>query len=130
MTESCLVEAHGPSFRHLRDGQPITAFGFETPHYRTGEEPDLLLPALTAANLMGPGADLGRGDVEERIVEAISGFFSLPELEMPSPRALGGARCAVRADRPRFEGRTTGRHPGRQASSSCCQAVAAGNAWG
>lgn len=35
-----------------------------------------------AANLIDP-ADLGRDDNEERIVEAITGFFSLPELEMP-----------------------------------------------
>ncbi|MER5907453.1 hypothetical protein ABT150_46635 [Streptomyces mirabilis] len=81
--EPCLAKAHGPSFQYLRDGRLITAFSFETPYYRGGEEPDLLLPALTAANLIGSQADLDRDDNEERIVEAITGFFSLPELEMP-----------------------------------------------
>lgn len=80
--EPCLAKAHGPSFQYLRDGRLITAFSFETPYYRVGEEPDLLLPALTAANLIDP-ADLDRDDNEERTVEAITGFFSLPELEMP-----------------------------------------------
>lgn len=81
--EPCLAKAHGPSFQYLRDGRLITAFSFETPYYRGGEVPDLLLPVLTAANLIGSQADLDRDDNEERIVEAITAFFSLPELEMP-----------------------------------------------
>ncbi|MET8103577.1 hypothetical protein ABZU94_02455 [Streptomyces mirabilis] len=83
MIEPCLAKAHGPSFQYLRDGRLITAFSFETPYYRGGEVPDLLLPVLTAANLIGSQADLDRDDNEERIVEAITAFFSLPELEMP-----------------------------------------------
>ena len=83
VTEPCSVKAHRPSFEYYRDGRLITAFGFETPYYRLGEEPDLLSPALTAANLIGPHAELDSGDSEERIVQAIAGFFSLPELEMP-----------------------------------------------
>lgn len=81
--EPCLAKAHGPSFQYYRDGRLVTSFSFETPYYRAGDEPDLLLPALTAANLIGPEADLDRDDDEERIAEAISGFFSLPELVMP-----------------------------------------------
>ncbi|MFI5754409.1 hypothetical protein [Streptomyces sp. NPDC051569] len=48
-----------------------------------GQEPDLLLPALTAAKLVGPLAEHGGEDFEERIVRAITGFLSLPELELP-----------------------------------------------
>ncbi|WP_327292986.1 hypothetical protein [Streptomyces sp. NBC_01198] len=81
--EPCLAKAHGPSFQYCRDGRLIKAFSFETPYYRGGEEPDLLRPALTVANLIGPQADLDRDDNEGRIVEATTGFFSLPELEMP-----------------------------------------------
>ncbi|MCT9008776.1 hypothetical protein ACWGKW_17945 [Streptomyces sp. NPDC054766] len=81
-TEPCIAKAHGPSFQYLRDGRLFAGFSFETPYYRGGEEPDLLLPALTAARLIRP-ADLGRDDDEERIVETITGFLSLPELEMP-----------------------------------------------
>ncbi|MEU4346203.1 hypothetical protein [Streptomyces sp. NPDC023838] len=83
VTEPCLAKAHGPSFEYHRDGRLITAFSFETPYWQGGEEPDLLLPALTAANLTGPRADLDRHDNEERIVEAITRFFPLPELHMP-----------------------------------------------
>ncbi|MFF7191935.1 hypothetical protein ACFZAR_43980 [Streptomyces sp. NPDC008222] len=82
VTEPCIAKAHGPSFAYHRGGRLITAFSFETPYYRVGEEPDLLLSDLTAANLIGPQADLDRDDNEERIVEAISGYFSLPELEV------------------------------------------------
>ncbi|MFI1170131.1 hypothetical protein [Streptomyces melanogenes] len=83
VTEPCIAKAHGPSFEYYRNRQLITAFSFETPYYRGGEEPDLLLPALTAANLTGPHADLDRDGHEERTVEAITGFFSLPDLQMP-----------------------------------------------
>jgi hypothetical protein len=83
VTEPCAVKAHGPSFEYYRDGRLITDFSFETPSYRVGEEPDLLVPALTAANLIGPRAELDRDDDEERIAQAIATFFSLPELEMP-----------------------------------------------
>ncbi|WP_406739039.1 hypothetical protein OG365_32330 [Streptomyces sp. NBC_00853] len=55
-----------------------------------GEEPDLLLPVLMAAHLIGPTADLDRDDNEERTVRAITGFFSLPELEMPPPGLVPG----------------------------------------
>ncbi|MFI6359801.1 DUF6461 domain-containing protein [Streptomyces sp. NPDC050743] len=82
-TEPCSVKAHRPWFSYYRDGGLITHFIFESPYDRGGEEPDLLLPVLTAANLVGPQADLDGGDIEERIVEAITDFFSLPELEIP-----------------------------------------------
>ncbi|MEU0438161.1 hypothetical protein ABZ153_42640 [Streptomyces sp. NPDC006290] len=81
-TQPCTAKAHGPSFQYLRDGQLITNFSFETPYHRGGEEPDLLLPTLTAAHLARP-ADLDRDDNEERIVGAVTGFLALPELEMP-----------------------------------------------
>jgi hypothetical protein len=83
VTEPCSAKAHGPSFEYHRDGRLITTFSFEGPSYRAGEEPDLLLPALTAANLVGPHAELDTDDDEERIARAIAGFFSLPDLEMP-----------------------------------------------
>lgn len=83
VTEPCWAKAHGPSFQYYRDGRLITGFSFETPYFRAGEEPDLLLPALTAARPTGPAADHDREDDEERTVRAVSGFFSFPELEMP-----------------------------------------------
>jgi hypothetical protein len=83
VTEPCIAKAHGPSFDYYRDGRLITAFSFENPYHRVGEEPDLLVPALTAANVLGPHAELDRDDNEERIARAITGFFSLPELELP-----------------------------------------------
>jgi hypothetical protein len=85
VTEPCSVKAHRPEFLYYRDGRLITCFGFEAPRYRAGEEPDLLLSALTAANVVGPHAELGGDDDEERIVRAIADFFSLPELDMPEP---------------------------------------------
>lgn len=83
VTEPCRPKAHGPSFQYCRDGILITGFSFETLYYRAGKEPDLLLPALTAARLTGPTAEVDREDDEERTVRAVSGFFSLPELELP-----------------------------------------------
>ncbi|MFC8535758.1 DUF6461 domain-containing protein [Streptomyces sp. NPDC057249] len=83
VTEPCWAKAHRPRFEYFRDGSLITGFSFENPRDRVGEEPDLLLPALTAARLVGTAADLDRGDDEERTVRAITGFFSLPELDMP-----------------------------------------------
>ncbi|MFE9765170.1 DUF6461 domain-containing protein [Streptomyces sp. NPDC005808] len=87
VTEPCRAKAHGPRFEYHRDGRLITRFRFETLDYRAGEEPDLLLPALTTANLVAPGARLDTDgdddDKEERIVQAVARFFSLPELEMP-----------------------------------------------
>ncbi|MGW2477467.1 hypothetical protein [Streptomyces sp. NPDC001665] len=83
VTEPCWAKAHGPSFAYHRDGRLITGFSFESLRHRVGEEPDLLLPTLTAARLTGPVADLDRDDDEERTVRAITGFFSLPELQLP-----------------------------------------------
>lgn len=83
VTEPCIAKGHGPAFEYYRDGRLITHFSFETPSYPGGEEPDLLTPALTAARLTGPHARFDGDNFEERIVEAIAGFFSLPELEMP-----------------------------------------------
>ncbi|MEV5604725.1 hypothetical protein AB0L33_25125 [Streptomyces sp. NPDC052299] len=83
VTEPCRPKAHMPSFQYYRDGSLITGFSFETLYYRAGQEPDLLLPALTAAQLTGPTAEVDREDDEERTVRAISEFFSLPELELP-----------------------------------------------
>lgn len=83
VTEPCIAKAHRPWFAYYRDGRLHTGFSFETPFYGVGEEPDLLLPALTEANLVGPLAEHGREDFEERIVQAITGFLSLPELELP-----------------------------------------------
>ncbi|MFF3017222.1 hypothetical protein [Streptomyces sp. NPDC057939] len=83
VTEPCWVKAHGPLFEYYRDGNLITGFNFENPSNPVGEEPDLLQPVLMAANLIGPMSDLDRDDNEERTVQAIAGFFSLPELEMP-----------------------------------------------
>ncbi|MFJ2512942.1 DUF6461 domain-containing protein [Streptomyces griseoviridis] len=80
--EPCIAKAHGPSFEYYRDGRLVSSFSFESPDYRGGEQPDLLLPALTAAGVIDP-TDLDRDDSEERIVDTISGFFSLPELTMP-----------------------------------------------
>lgn len=56
-TEPCVAKAHGPSFQYLRGGRLICTFSFEGPDHRAGEEPDLLHPALTSANLIGPRAD-------------------------------------------------------------------------
>lgn len=83
VTEPCIAKAHGPAFAYYRDGRLITTFSFETPSYPGGEEPDLLTPALTAARLTGPHAELDGDDDEERIMAAVAGFFSLPDLDMP-----------------------------------------------
>ncbi|MFD8075530.1 DUF6461 domain-containing protein [Streptomyces sp. NPDC059718] len=82
-TEPCLAKAFGPDFAYYRDGRLVTSFSFETPDYRFGDEPDLLHPALTAAKLAGPDADLADDDIEERIVQAITEFLALPELDLP-----------------------------------------------
>ncbi|MFD8965902.1 hypothetical protein ACFV0C_13025 [Streptomyces sp. NPDC059568] len=90
VTEPCSAKGHRPSFEYHRDGRLHTGFSFESLSYGVGEEPDLLLPAFTAANLVGPHAELDREEdheerygYEERIVQAITGFLSLPELERP-----------------------------------------------
>lgn len=82
VTEPCWAKAHRPWFDYYRDGSLITGFSFENLRDRVGENPDLLLTDLTAARLTGPQADLNGDDSEERTVQAIAGFFSLPELEM------------------------------------------------
>lgn len=82
VTEPCSAKAHGPWFEYYRDGRLIAFLSFESLDDGAGEEPDLLLPALTAARLAGPRADLEGEDVEERIARAVSGFFNLPELEL------------------------------------------------
>lgn len=48
-----------------------------------GEEPDFLLAALTEAHLVGSTANLDRKNIEERAVEVITRFLSLPDLELP-----------------------------------------------
>ncbi len=83
VTEPCIAKAHGPSFHYYRDGGLVTCFSFESPSRPGGDEPGLLTPALTAAKLTGPHAELDGDDAEERIMAAIAGFFSLPDLEMP-----------------------------------------------
>ncbi|WP_327307029.1 hypothetical protein OG730_29220 [Streptomyces sp. NBC_01298] len=85
VTEPCLGKAHGPGFEYHRDGKLITGFSFEGPDDGVGAEPDLLLPALTAARLTGPQENLDGDDTEERIVAAVAGFFSLPELDFSLP---------------------------------------------
>ncbi|MCX4777977.1 hypothetical protein [Streptomyces sp. NBC_01264] len=82
VTEPCLGKAHGPWFEYYRDGKLTTAFSFEGPDDPVGAEPELLLPALTAARLAGPEEDFDGDDTEERIVAAVAGFFSLPELDL------------------------------------------------
>lgn len=83
VAEPCIAKAHGPEFAYYRDGRLITNFSFEAPSCTVGDEPGLLTPALTAARLAGPHAEYGGDDFEERVVETIAGFFSLPELDMP-----------------------------------------------
>ncbi|MEV5998235.1 hypothetical protein AB0M25_02690 [Streptomyces griseomycini] len=83
VTEPCLAKAHRPHFAYYRDGRLHTWLSFEDLGNGVGEEPDFLLPALTEAHLVGPAADLDRKNVEERAVEAITRFLSLPDLELP-----------------------------------------------
>ncbi|MGW2211275.1 DUF6461 domain-containing protein [Streptomyces sp. NPDC001781] len=83
VTEPCVAKAHGPEFTYYRDGRLISGFSFETPAHRTGEEPDLLASALTTAGVVGPHAELDRGDDDIRTAQAIATFFSLPELDIP-----------------------------------------------
>ncbi|WP_405705244.1 hypothetical protein [Streptomyces sp. NBC_00069] len=83
ITEPCSAKAHRPWFQYYRAGRLHTGFSFETLDSGVGEEPDLLLPALEAANLVGPLAQHGAEDFEERIVQAITGCLSLPELDQP-----------------------------------------------
>ncbi|MEU3899490.1 hypothetical protein [Streptomyces sp. NPDC045251] len=94
VTEPCAVKGHRPSFEYYRDGRLITAFSFDDLFaHPWGEEPDLLLPALTDARLVGPAADLGGSDVEVRTARAVTDFFGLPDLaydEMAAPGGTGG----------------------------------------
>ncbi|MFE0801216.1 hypothetical protein [Streptomyces sp. NPDC058812] len=83
VTEPCLVKAHGPDFQYYRDGRLHTSVSFEDLGRGVGEEPDFLLPAFTDAHLVGSAADLDRKNVEERAVQAITRFLSLPDLELP-----------------------------------------------
>ncbi|MER5445742.1 hypothetical protein ABT065_08895 [Streptomyces sp. NPDC002764] len=83
VTEPCIAKAHGPWFSYYRDGRLICGFSFETPTLPVGDEPELLLPALEAAKLIGAQAQPDGDYREERIVETIAGFLGLPELEMP-----------------------------------------------
>ncbi|WP_420311318.1 hypothetical protein ACOB87_22525 [Streptomyces sp. YS-B37] len=82
VTEPCVGKGHGPEFEYYRDGRLVNGFSFEAPYFGIGAEPELLAPALTAARLMGPDADLDREDNEERQVRVISDFFDLPELDL------------------------------------------------
>ncbi|MFE5862324.1 hypothetical protein ACFQ77_17495 [Streptomyces virginiae] len=83
VTEPCNAKAHGPWFAYYRGGHLRTGFSFEALGDRVGEDPDVLLPALVAAGLVGPHAQHGTEDFEERIVRAITEALSLPELELP-----------------------------------------------
>ncbi|MGX9888861.1 hypothetical protein [Streptomyces sp. NPDC002276] len=78
-TEPCMAKAHGPRFDYFREGRVVCGMSFETLAYGVGDHPDLLSPALTAARLIGPHAEYDREDREERTVETISAFFSLPD---------------------------------------------------
>ncbi|MEW1777422.1 hypothetical protein [Streptomyces sp. NPDC086777] len=82
VTEPCIAKAHGPEFDYYRDGRLISGLSFETPSYGVGEQPGLLAPALTAANLAGPHADYD-GDADIRIARSIAAHFSLPDLDLP-----------------------------------------------
>lgn len=83
VTEPCSVKGFPPDFHYYRDGRLLTCFSFEALDYPGGDRPNLLLPALTAAKLVAPDADYDSGDYEERIVQAITEFLALPELDMP-----------------------------------------------
>ncbi|MDV9176562.1 hypothetical protein R6V09_41355 [Streptomyces sp. W16] len=78
-TEPCIAKAHGPDFDYYRAGRYVCGISFENPSGGVGEQPGLLAPALTAARLIGPHAELDPYDNEERTVQAISAFFSLPD---------------------------------------------------
>ncbi|MGQ4478554.1 hypothetical protein [Streptomyces sp. SAS_276] len=82
VTEPCIAKVHGPEFAYYRDGRLVSGISFESPSYGFGAEPGLLAPALTAAGLIGPDAEIDLGDDEERQVRAISDFFGLPELDL------------------------------------------------
>lgn len=83
ITEPCSAKAHRPWFSYYRGGHLHTAFSFDAPDDRVGEEPDMLLPVLVAAGSVGPHARHGAEDFEGRIVRAITEALSLPELELP-----------------------------------------------
>lgn len=82
VTEPCIAKVHGPEFAYYRDGRLVSGIRFESPSYGFGAEPGLLAPALTAAGLIGPDAEIDLGDDEERQVRVISDFFGLPELDL------------------------------------------------
>ncbi|MER6281589.1 hypothetical protein [Streptomyces sp900105245] len=82
VTEPCVVKAHAPAFEYYRAGQLITHFSFEDPSRPGGGDPHMLGQALAAAKVIGPEAVIGDDD-DERIVQAIAEFFSLPELDVP-----------------------------------------------
>ncbi|WP_432027915.1 hypothetical protein [Streptomyces sp. 1222.5] len=82
VTEPCVAKAHAPAFEYYRAGQLITHFSFEDLSRPGGGDPHLLVPALTAAKVIGSEAVIGDDD-DERTVQAIAEFLSLPELDMP-----------------------------------------------
>ena len=82
VTEPCVAKVHGPEFAYYRDGRLVSGISFESPSYGVGTEPEPLAPALTAAGLIGPDAEIDLDDDEERQVRAISDFFGLPELDL------------------------------------------------
>ncbi|WP_217245698.1 hypothetical protein [Streptomyces sp. AC602_WCS936] len=93
VTEPCSVKGHRPSFEYHRDGHLITAFSFEALSQPWGEQPDLLSPALMAARLTGPAADLDSTGNTLRTAQAITDFFALPDLaydEVVAPGGTGG----------------------------------------
>ncbi|MFE2068296.1 hypothetical protein ACFXDH_39000 [Streptomyces sp. NPDC059467] len=82
VTEPCIAKGHRPEFDYYRDGRLVTGLSFETPSHGVGERPDLLAPALTAANLAGPHAEYDE-DSDTRIAQSIAAHFDLPELDLP-----------------------------------------------
>ncbi|WP_405764081.1 hypothetical protein OG539_02260 [Actinacidiphila glaucinigra] len=83
VTEPCSAKGFPPDFDYHRDGRLLTCFSFEALDYPGGDKPNLLLPALIEAKAVGPDADHDSGDYVERIAQAITEFFELPELDMP-----------------------------------------------
>ncbi|WP_018547752.1 hypothetical protein [Streptomyces sp. LaPpAH-108] len=87
ITEPCLAKAHGPCFEYYRDTRLHTCFSFESPTDAAGPAPDHFLPALTEAHLTDPLTETDELDHEERLVDALTRFLGLPELDFTTPPA-------------------------------------------